>query len=125
MVEGDPDMKMRGLVLLWLAMAGLTVLPPLAMAQSLAHSGDSPSEEVLPSSPSATHPRPDLTYTRPTEKTKLRNYFFDTLGPNPIVGAALSAGINQWDNAPPEWRQGAEGYGKRFASNFAIAGVST
>jgi hypothetical protein len=125
MVEGDPDMKMRGLVLLWLAMAGLTVLPPLAMAQSLANSGEASSEEVLPSAPSATHPQPGLTYSRPTEKTKLHNYLFDMVGPNPIVGAALAAGINQWDGAPPEWRQGAEGYGKRFVSNFAIAGVST
>jgi hypothetical protein len=124
MQEGDLDMKMRGLMLLLLAMAGLTVLPPLAMAQSTASSGGSSSAEVLPS-PGTTHPQPDLTYTRPTEKAKLHNYFFDTLGPNPIVGAALSAGINQWDGAPPEWKQGAEGYGKRFASNFAIAGVST
>ena len=77
------------------------------------------------SSHSSTRPQPDLTYTRPTEKTKLHNYFFDTLGPHPIVGAAVTPGINQWDGAPPEWKQGAEGYGRRFASNFAIAGVST
>src|SRR5450759_2309645 len=124
MQEGDLDMKMRGLMLLLLAMAGLTVLPPLAMAQSTASSGGSSSAEVLPS-PGTTHPQPDLTYTRPTEKAKLHNYFFDTLGPYPIVGAALAAGINQADNTPPEWKQGAEGYGKRFASNFGIAAVST
>jgi hypothetical protein len=122
MREGDLDMKMGGLMLLLLAMTGLTVLPPLAMAQSPANSGDSSSAAA---SPRTTHPEPALTYTRPTEKTKLRNYFFDTLGPYPIVGAALAAGINQADNAPPEWKQGAEGYGKRFGSNFAIAAVST
>ena len=116
-------MTMRGLVLLLLAIAGLTVLPPLAMAQSQADSGDSSSAAVL--STSTTHPQPDLTYTRPTEKTKLHNYFFDTVGPYPIVGAALAAGINQADNTPPEWKQGAEGYGKRFGSNFGIAAVST
>jgi hypothetical protein len=43
-------------------------------------------------------------------KTKLRNYFFDAYGPYPIVGAALAAGINQLDNASPEWKQGAQGY---------------
>jgi hypothetical protein len=67
----------------------------------------------------------DLTYTRPTQKTKLHNYVFDMLGPYPIVGAGFAAGINQVYNTPPEWKQGAEGYGRRFASNFAIAGVST
>ena len=67
----------------------------------------------------------DLTYTRPTQTTKLHNYFFDAFGPYPIVGAAVAAGISQVDNAPPEWKQGAEGYGKRFGSAFAIAAVST
>jgi hypothetical protein len=123
MQEGDLDMTMRGLTLLLLAIAGLTVLPPLAMAQAQADSGASSSAAAL--STSTTHPQPDLRYTRPTEKTKLYNYFFDTLGPYPIVGAALAAGINQADNTPPEWKQGAEGYGKRFASNFGIAAVST
>jgi hypothetical protein len=56
---------------------------------------------------------------------KLRNYFFETFGPYPIVGAALAAGIGQADNAVPEWKQGAEGYGKRFASDFSIAAVGT
>jgi hypothetical protein len=67
----------------------------------------------------------EITYIRPTEKTKLGNYFFDTFGPYPIIGAAFAAGINQATNTPPEWKQGGEGYGKRFASNFSIAAVST
>jgi hypothetical protein len=66
-----------------------------------------------------------MTYTRPKQTTKLRNYFFDAFGPYPIVGAALVAGINQADNTPREWKQGAEGYGKRFGSAFGIATVST
>ena len=81
MQERDLDMKMRGLMLLLLGIAGLTVLP-LAMAQSLADSGDSSSAAVLPS-PGTTHPQLALTYTRPTEKTKLHNYFFDAFGPYP------------------------------------------
>jgi hypothetical protein len=76
MQEGDLDMKMRGLMLFLLAIAGLTVSLPLAMAQSLADSGDSSSAAVLPP-PGTTHPQLALTYARPTEKTRLRNYFFD------------------------------------------------
>jgi hypothetical protein len=124
MQEGDLDMKTRGLMLLLLAIAGLTVTLPLAMAQSPADSGDSSSAAALPS-PGTTQLHPALAYTRPTEKTKLRNYFFDAFGPYPIVGAALAAGINQADYTPPEWKQGAAGYGKRFASNFGIAAVAT
>jgi hypothetical protein len=69
--------------------------------------------------------RPDLSYTRPTQATKIHNYVFDAFGPYPIVGAALTAGIGQFSNSPPEWRQGAQGYSKRFVSDFGIAAVST
>jgi hypothetical protein len=116
-------MKIRKVVFFLLAIAGLAALPLLAKAQTLADSGNSSSPAA--STASTAHPQPDLTYIRPTQKTMLHNYFFDTLGPYPIVGAAFAAGINQADNTPPEWKQGAAGYGKRFASNFAIAGVST
>ena len=113
-------MKMRGLMLLLLAIAGVTVLPPLAMAQSPADSRDS-SGAVASTTPA----QPDLTYMRPTQKTKLRNYAFDAFGPYPIVGAGLAAGVHQAYNAPPEWKQGAEGYGKRIGSDFGIAAVTT
>jgi hypothetical protein len=122
MQEGDFDMRRGGLKLLCLVIAGLAVLSPLAMAQAPAGSGGS-SNAPVPSS--ATHPEPAPAYARPTGKTKLHNYLFDTLGPYPILGAALVAGIDQADRTPPEWQQGAEGYGQRFGSNFGIAAVST
>jgi hypothetical protein len=114
-------MKMRQAILFPLAIASLTALPLLARAQSLVDSGDSSGPAAL----SANTALPDLTYTRPTQKTKLHNYAFDAFGPYPIVGAAFAAGINQGENTPPEWKQGAEGYGKRFASDFGIAAVTT
>jgi hypothetical protein len=114
-------MKMGG-TLLWLSLIVLTTLPLLTEAQTLVDSPDSSSAAV---SVSTTQPLPDLTYTRPSHEIKLRNYFFETIGPYPIVGAALAAGIGQADNSTPEWKQGAEGYGKRFASDFGIAAVST
>jgi hypothetical protein len=114
-------MKMGG-TLLWLSLIVLTTLPLLTEAQTLVDSPDSSSAAV---SASTAQPLPDLTYTRPSHEIKLRNYFFETIGPYPIVGAALAAGIGQADNSTPEWKQGAEGYGKRFASDFGIAAVST
>ncbi len=113
-------MKMRRIILLLLVVAYLAALPLLAKAQSVANAGDS-SGMVASTSPAQL----DLTYTRPTQKTKLRNYFFDAFGPYPMVGAAFAAGISQAYNTPPEWKQGAEGYGKRFGSDLAIAAVST
>lgn len=110
-------MVMRPIVLSLLVVA---VLPFSSEAQTLADSKDSSSTVVT--TPAV---YPDLTYIPPTTKIKLHSYIFDAFGPYPIVGAALAAGINQADNTPPEWKQGAEGYGKRFASDFGIAAVTT
>jgi hypothetical protein len=112
-------MKKFPTVSLLLAIASLFV-QPLVQAQTPA---DPEKSSALTAN--TTNPPPQQTYTRPTQKTKLRNYFFDAFGPYPIVGAALAAGINQAEGAPPEWRQGAEAYGKRFGSNFAIAATAT
>jgi hypothetical protein len=120
-LKEDLDMKMHPIMLLWLAIASLTALPLLAKAQSLVDASASTSPAALPMNAAL----PDLTYTRPTQKMKIRNYAFDAFGPYPIVGAAFAAGINQLQNTPPEWNQGAEGFGKRFGSDFAVAAVTT
>jgi len=113
-------MKMHRTVLFLVGIAGLAGMPRLANAQARAGSTDSSSSAAV----TAAAPI-DLTYIRPTEKTRLVNYAFDTFGPYPIAGAAIAAGINQFDNTPPEWQQTAQGYGKRFASDFGIAAVTT
>ena len=101
----------------------LAAVPPPLKAQLSTDLADSSSAAILPDSP--TRPLPDLTYFRPPEKTKLRNYFFDAFGPYPIVGAALVAGVNQAYNSPPEWGQGAQAYSERFGSDFGIAVITT
>ncbi len=103
-----------------LVIAALGALQPLAKAQALADSAGFSGAVAI-----ATAPPPELIYTRPTQKTKLRNYLFDAFGPYPIIGAAFASGIGQAHNAPPGWKQGAAGYGKRFGSDLAIAGIST
>jgi len=113
-------MQMHRIVFVLLLAASFAASPVLTRAQSAAASTDS--NHALPTSPS---PEAQLTYTRPSEKTKFHNYLFDAFGPYPIVGTAIAAGINQADNAPPEWQQGAEGFGKRFGSDFGIAAIGT
>ena len=116
----DPRRRITRIRSVLLIIVGLAALPMLAKAQSLADSGNS-----FGTLASTTPAQLEVTYTRPTQTTKLRNYFFDAFGPYPIVGAAVVAGISQADSTPPEWKQGAEGYDKRFGSAFAIAAVST
>jgi hypothetical protein len=110
-------MKTRRNILLVIAV--LACLPVFAEAQLLADPGNSSGMFANTST------QPDLTYTRPTGKTKLHNYIFDAFGPYPVVGAGLAAGVNQAYDTPPEWKQGSAGYGKRFGSDFGIAAVST
>jgi hypothetical protein len=117
-------MKMLRVISLAIAIASLGTLASVGKAQSLGDAGSSSRYGDFPSS-STTRPQTNLIYRRPTEKTKLRNYFFDTFGPYPIAGAAITAGINQADKTPPEWGQGAGAYGERVGSNFGIAMVTT
>jgi len=103
-----------------LSLASLASLPPIAGSQSLPFTEPSPKVEASISSAQL-----DASYSRPAQKTKFSNYLFDAVGPYPIAGAGVIAGINQLTDSPPEWNQGAEGYGKRFGSDFGIALVST
>jgi hypothetical protein len=100
-------------------MASLAALPALAKADSLPDSGDSSGTAAV-----TTPVQPGVLYTRPTETIKLRNYLFDAFGPYPTVGAAIAAGVSQLSNSPPEWSQGARGFGRRYGSNYGIAAVS-
>jgi hypothetical protein len=111
-------MKMRRALLL--TIAACAIPSALVNAQALADLGDSPGTTATTTSVAA-----DLTYTRPTQAIKLHNYLFDAFGPYPIAGAAFAAGISQANNTPPEWKQGAGGYSRRFGSDFGIAAIST
>lgn len=100
--------------------AALLTFPILARSQSLPFYGDDSA-----SATDTTSGNVDLAYVRPTQKTKIINYVFDTFGPYPIAGAAFGAGINQFSNSPPEWNQGVAGYSRRFGSDYGIAVVAT
>lgn len=112
------------------AAVGLATFPVRICAQAPAGAGTSQQDSnAAPSQHLAatTDPRSykKTAYTRPSESTKFKNYLFDGFGPYPIAGAAIVAGINQADNAPPEWGGGAEAYGKRVGSNYGINIIST
>jgi hypothetical protein len=113
-------MKIHQIMHWLLVIASVAALPVLAKAQSLLDSRNS-SGTIASTTPA----QPGLTYTRPNQKTKIYHYLFDAYGPYPLVSSAITAGIGQAINSPPEWRQGAERYGKRLGSDFGIAAVGT
>jgi hypothetical protein len=70
-----------------------------------------------PSSP-APQASPTPAYTFPDNKERFRRYVKSTVGPFALARIAASAGIQQANDSPEEWGQGAKGYGKRFASGL-------
>ncbi|MDR3409885.1 MAG: hypothetical protein P4L87_02905 [Formivibrio sp.] len=113
-------MKMCWTVFMLSVGASIAAMPHAARSQSL----------LAPNDPSATatvmaSPPSDPIYSRPTHMVMVTNYVFDAFGPYPVVGAGVAAGIGQLSNAPPEWHQGAEGYAKRFGSDFGMAATAT
>ena len=58
-------------------------------------------------------------YVFPTSHERFKRYVNSTIGPFRLARTAAAAGIEQWRDSPEEWGQGAQGYGKRFASGLA------
>jgi hypothetical protein len=114
------DEKVRRAIFLLLVAVVLAGLSLTARSQSQSFSADSSGTAA-----GVTSGQLDLTYERPSQRTKVDNYLFDAFGSYPIAGAAFAAGINQFSNAPPEWNQGVKGYSRRFGSDFGIAAVGT
>jgi hypothetical protein len=110
-------------VCLFIAITGLGGLAPVAKAQS--RSNMASSNDIVSTSASTMQLQLDLIYKRPTERTKLKNYLFDSFGPYAIASAAILGGIDQVEKSPPEWRQGAGGFGERVGSEFGISFVTT
>jgi len=51
-----------------------------------------------------------------TQNERNHLYFSTMINPLSFARCAFSAGIDQWNDKPSEWEQGASGYGKRFAN---------
>lgn len=71
--------------------------------------------------------------TDTVKKCKAASYFDDTFGIGTWIGAGILAGRDQGRNSgsasrphgePPEWGQGAEGYGTRYGSRFGQIVIS-
>jgi hypothetical protein len=55
---------------------------------------------------------------------RIKIYERSFIQPESLIGPALGAGVGQWRDTPPEWGQGADAYGIRFASGFGRSVIS-
>jgi hypothetical protein len=53
-----------------------------------------------------------------TVPEKFESRILSTFGPTKLIVVGFEAAYDQATNTPSEWKQGAEGYGKRYASQF-------
>ena len=94
-------------------------LQEVARAQTLAYEASSSTEGAT----TQVARQATTDYIRPSREVRLNDYLFEAFGPYPMTVTAVAAGINQFNNAPPEWGQGMAGFGKRFGSDFGMAAI--
>lgn len=58
-----------------------------------------------------------------TQEERTHIYLKSLINPFLYVTGAFSAALDQWNDKPEEWEQGASGYGKRFANVMGQYGV--
>ena len=76
-------------------------------------------DRVEPVSATVTQPVTQPAQNPKFETPRLKLFFKDTFSPLSLVRSAASAGWGQWRNSPHQWKQGGEGYGRRYASSYA------
>lgn len=72
----------------------------------------------VPNAPMPESPKPVRRNEPITLQDRLTDYRQSTFGPLALVYPAAVAGYGQLVDYPKEWKQGAEGYGKRLASAY-------
>jgi len=111
-----------------LAVVAFSLAPLQTAAQSAAGAGTASTTPATPeasSSAASQAGEPVVTYVRPTERMKIRNFAFDAFGPYAFASAGITGAIQQAESRPPEWGQGWSAYGERVASSFGISLVTT
>jgi hypothetical protein len=89
--------------------------PTLLSAQT---SNEADREARPPAHGSVKSPASRPPFVPMTESQRLKFYFKSTFAPMSFFTSAVSAGIGQWRDRPTAWHQGAEGYGRRYASSY-------
>ena len=93
-------------------MIGVLVIAVVGVVSVSGQEAPTPAPSQTPAPTQTT--TPDYVFPTPGERAK--RYVKSMVGPGALLRTAASAGLQQWNDSPEEWGQGAQGYGKRFAS---------
>jgi len=64
-------------------------------------------------------------YEAPSVGQKAEVFAYRVISPNSLAKSAVTAGLNQWRDSPPEWGQGMAGYGRRYGHKIATRGAES
>ena len=93
----------------------ILIAPCLSTAQTT-----NADDKAAPAMTEPRNPLPAQSALAPlTESERLHEYLKDWVNPVSLMADAAGAGIGQWRDRPREWRQGGEGYARRFGSSYA------
>jgi hypothetical protein len=101
--------------------------PDVTVARNTAHNNETndcggiqpcgrQDQRPLPNAPSTFRPAATVTPLTFGERSSI--YAHAIFRPYTMVGPAFGAAIGQWEDEPPEWGQGGQGYGRRIASGM-------
>lgn len=105
-------------------LAGITVRAQAPDALlPVATAGENSNFSANENLPDALHPQTPASEEL-TLDHRFKLYLHSLVSPAGVIGVGFGAGIGQWRNEPPEWGQGGDGYGRRFASGFGRREIS-
>ena len=58
-----------------------------------------------------------------TDHQMLHKYVWSTLGFDGALSATLGSALDQWKGSPPEWSKDANGYSRRWVSDYAESAI--
>lgn len=85
---------------------------------------DDAGHQNLPAQPMPSVDAPLISAAGLTFRDRMRIYEHSFVEPGGLIGPLMGAGIAQLRDTPPEWEQGAAGYGRRFASAYGRSVIS-
>jgi hypothetical protein len=91
---------------------------PAARAQQPAGVTSRSGSASHPSQSDATGLPTAAAYSRPTASERFAAFGREAIGPYTIIKTVAVAGVLQAQNSPPDWGQGAKGFGDRVGSEY-------